>query len=181
MQGIRARDPEALAALYDRYSGLVLAVCQRAVGNRADAEEVLEEVFWEIWQRADRYDPLRASPRSYLLMVSRSRAIDRARQLGRRPRTTSLAVAEVHALGQGPPPSGRIEAADLAHRVRLALATLEPEARRLVELSFFQGLSHREISEQLGQPLGTVKTRIRRSLLHLRKTLQNLGEETEAS
>lgn len=187
MEGIRQRDPTALAALYDRRAPLVLAVCQRILDNRSDAEDVLEEVFFEIWQRAERYHPERGSPIGYLVTVGRSRAIDRTRRLRRRldrlPTLREEASPSELAgpAGEEASPFRDAVAAERARRVREALDSLDPAERRVVELSFFEGWTHPEIALQLSQPLGTVKTRIRRGLLKLRSLLGGPGDGMEAT
>ena len=186
MEAIRQRDPAALAALYDRRAPIVLAVCQRILDNRSDAEDVLEEVFFEIWQRAERYDPERGSPIGYLVTVGRSRAIDRARRLRRR--LDNLPTREEASASQPASPAGDeaspyrdAVAAERTRRVREALDSLDPAERRVVELSFFEGWTHREIAHQLSEPLGTVKTRIRRGLLQLRSLLGGPRDGMEAT
>jgi len=183
MEALRQRDPAALATLYDRRAPIVLAVCQRVLGDRVDAEEVLEEVFFEVWQRADRYDPARGSPTTYLATVARARAIDRVRQRSRRldrlvPGEEPIARSR-HPRDGDSSPFGDAVAAERARRVRAALDCLDPRVRRVVELSFFEGWTHREISSQLSEPLGTVKTRIRRGLLQLRRVLSEPGSGLE--
>jgi RNA polymerase sigma-70 factor (ECF subfamily) len=184
MEAIRQRDPAALAALYDRRAPLVLGVCQRVLGDRVDAEEVLEEVFFEVWQRADRYDPARGRPLAYLVMMARTRAIDCVRQRSRRvarlvPRE-DLSLSELaHPHDDDASPFGDAVAAERSRRVRAALDSLDPRVRRAVELSFLEGWTHREIARQLSEPLGTVKTRIRRGLLHLRHLLSEPGNGME--
>ncbi len=187
MEAIRQRDPAALAALYDRRAPIVLAVCQRILDDRSDAEDVLEEVFFEIWQRAERYDPERGSPVVYLMTVGRSRAIDRARRLRRRhdklPMPRELASPSEPAIpaGDEASPFSNAVAAERTRRVRDALDSLDPAERYVVELSFFEGWTHREIAVQLSEPLGTVKTRIRRGLLQLRSVLSGPGDGVEAT
>ncbi len=187
MDAIRQRDPAALAALYDRRAPIVLAVCLGILGNRSDAEDVLEEVFFEIWQRAERYDPERGSPIGYLVTVGRSRAIDRARRLRRRLDRLSTMREEASpsepasSAGEEASPFRDAVAAERGHRVREALDSLDPAERRVVELSFFEGWTHREIAQQLSEPLGTVKTRIRRGLLQLRSLLGGPRDGMEAT
>jgi RNA polymerase sigma-70 factor (ECF subfamily) len=187
MGAIRQGNPEALAALYDRRAPIVLAVCQRVLDNRSDAEDVLEEVFFEIWQRAERYDPERGSPISYILTVGRSRAIDRARRLRRRLDGPPTRMEEVNSCrhaslaGEEATPFRDAVAAERSRRVRDALNSLDPAERRVVELSFFEGWTHREIARQLSEPLGTVKSRIRRGLLRLRSLLRAPEEGEEAT
>src|SRR5206468_2356211 len=117
MQAIAMGDPASLAALYDRYSGTVMAACLRVLGTRADAEEVLGDVFWHVWEQAGRYDPLRGNPVAYLMILARSRALDRLRAAGRRQRATG--DPESSQEGKG----GREPAGSRADPLREALAS----------------------------------------------------------
>ena len=178
MVRIRKGDPSALEALYDRHSSAVLGLCVRIMGNRVEAEDALIDVFHQIWERSERYDPTRASPASYLMTVARSRAIDQLRAQQRRSRLVVASGEQVDLesyagssrLAESPLHSAL--SAELRRGIRRALAELNPEQRQAVDLSFFQGLTHREIAEQLGAPLGTVKTRIRQALIRLRDAMQ---------
>ena len=176
MARIADRDTAALAHLYDRHAPTLFALCLRILRDRSEAEDVLEEIFWEIWQRSDRYDAARSNPRAYLLVLGRSRALDRLRAGRRRHATASRAadwVATGASLSSGPStPFADAAAAESRLQVRGALEQLEPAEREVVELAFFDDLSHREIAEHLGEPLGTVKSRVRRALLRLRSRLQ---------
>lgn len=176
MARIGRGDADAFEALYRRHGGAVLALCLRILRDRAEAEDVLEEVFWELWQRRDRYDPERAAPFSYLMTVSRSRALDRLRFRRRREGAwQGLGDAELPAAAESSPYDGALLAEQRA-AIERALSELPEASRRAVELNFFEGLSHREIADRLGDPLGTVKTRIRQGLLALRKVLRALRE-----
>lgn len=177
MELVARRDPAALEALYARHAPLVFAFCVRILRSRPEAEEVLQEVFWELWRSGGRFAAERGSPRVYLLQLSRSRALSLLRV--RRRRAGLLAEAGgLDAL------AAETFAADVDHgalagailgqqtrRVRAALQSLSESERRVVTLAYFDGLSHSEIAEMLGEPLGTVKTRIRRGLLRLRALL----------
>jgi len=182
MAGIAAREKTALETFYDRHAGQVMALCLRILRDRARAEEVTGDVFWELWDRADRYRPDRGAPLAYVLTVARSRAIDRLRSARREDPTGSAAdVAEGSADGAGAAvggmamrDAGPFESAatsELSGRVRRALAGLSEAERRAVEMSFFDGLSHGEIASALSEPLGTIKSRIRQGLLRLRDAL----------
>ncbi len=175
MEGIAKRDVGALAALYDRYAPAVLALCARILGRRDEAEDLVSEIFFEIWRRAGRYDPHRASPSVYLMTLARSRAIDRWRFLQRRIGVWGEASDPDAAVSLGQRPLARVIENEHRDRLRDALDTLVPGERDAVELSFFHGLTHREIAERLDQPLGTVKTRVRRGLLRLRDQLERVA------
>ncbi|HME70959.1 MAG TPA: sigma-70 family RNA polymerase sigma factor [Myxococcota bacterium] len=178
MAAMAAADRSALGELYDRHAPRLLAICIRLLRDRSEAEDVLVEVFWEIWERARRYEPGRASPLTYLATVARSRALDRLRR--RRHEALIRAAAQSWA-ALAPDFSGSVAeqgpladtlAQEQRRRVRLALDTLAPTQREVVELSFLDGLSHQEIADRLGAPLGSVKTWIRKGLLHLRDILR---------
>lgn len=186
MAAINRGEPSALERLYDRHGAAVLAICLRILRDRAEAEEVLEEVFWEIWVRRERYDAERALPFTYLMTLARSRALDRLRFRRRRASVwleigtleqTTLSTAS----GNGADPFEDASATQRRLAIDRALEELSPPHRRAVEMNFFEGLSHREISERLGDPLGTVKTRIRQGLLTMRKALRSLDERGGSS
>ena len=171
---VAAREEAALAELYDRYATLLLAVTRRILGATGDAEEVLQESFVQVWLQADRYDPSRSSDSTWLVLVARSRALDRLRARRTRERTAEAA-------GQEPPPpepssgaESRVLHVERRRRVRSALAELPEEQREVLELAFFGGLSQSEIASRTGAPLGTVKTR---ALLGMKKLRQALREE----
>ena len=177
MGAIAQRQPSALAALYDRYAPHVLALCQHILKNRSLAEEVLGDVFWEVWDRSQRYQAERSNARSYLMMLARSRSIDRLRaERPHRQHTVSTPVEDTYTApakqrGQGGPLDCAV-AIELRQHVMQAMQDLEPAYRQAVHLSFFEGLSHSKIAQQLQQPLGTVKTRIRQGLIRLRDSLR---------
>ena len=181
MEAIASGDVRAFERLYERHAAVVFATCLRILRDRAEAEEVLEEVFWEIWARRDRYDRSRSAPFSYLLTLARSRALDRLRFRKRREgvwlelhEADGAALATVS--GDGANPFENTSAVQSRVAIDRALEGLPPPHRRAVEMNFFEGLSHREIAERLGDPLGTVKTHIRQGLLALRKVLRSLDE-----
>jgi RNA polymerase sigma-70 factor (ECF subfamily) len=175
MSAIAAGDRGAISALYDRHAPLLLALCRRILRDQADAEDVLTDVFFEVWSRADRFDPSRGSPVTYLVTLARSRSIDRRRARAARGGavTVSADAADAAALvSASPNPSQSTEADEQRRIVRAALACLEPQQREAIECSFYEGLSHSEIAEKLGKPLGTVKTYIRQGLIRLRDRLR---------
>jgi RNA polymerase sigma-70 factor, ECF subfamily len=177
MEAIAAGDQAALAELYDRHSGVVLALALRIVRDRMASEDLLIDVFWELWRKSDRYDPKRGSPLTYLLTLARSRAIDRRRSAARHG-MIRLETDVGHPAGQSEPlaksvgPSHNVIAHELGQRVRAAMGRLDPSQRQAVELSFFDDLSHSQIAERLGKPLGTIKTNIRQGLIHLRESIR---------
>lgn len=163
-------DAEALARLYDRFSGMLLGLAHRILGDASDAEEVLQEAFLQAWGSAGRYDPAAATPRGWLFLLGRSRALDRLRSSlarVRRERDFSWPPRDSEPRG-----TAGLEARERSARLRRALRRLPGEQRRCVELAFFAELSHRQVAERLQQPLGTVKSRI---LLGLRKMRRELA------
>ncbi len=172
MGRIAGGDREAFSALFERHAPLVLGVLTRMLGRRDEAEEVLQEAFLQAWDRAGSYNPRRATPRGWLLLLSRSRAIDRIRSRQARVRreeavsTEAAWRADVDPVG-----TGQLEASERAERVSRALTVLPEDQRRCIELAFYEGLSHSQIAAELDQPLGTVKSRI---LLGMRKLRDQL-------
>ena len=169
-------DEQALGALYDRWSTAVHALVTRIVRDDADAEEVVEAVFWQAWQQAGRYTSDRGTPGAWLLAMARSRSLDRLRTLRRRrdeqPVDDSI-FENQPAVGD---PLSELDATERATRVSAEVHKLPAEQREVLELAYFEGLSQTEIAERLTLPLGTVKTRARLALRKLRDRLEALRE-----
>jgi RNA polymerase sigma-70 factor, ECF subfamily len=174
-----AGDESALGTLYDRYSPLLHSVARRIVGDPDDAEEVLEETFWQAWRQAGRYEESRGGLSTWLVMIARSRAVDRvrARRRVREERWDELPEPAADTAGDDVSPLDSAQMDEVRRMVGRAVATLPPEQRQTVELAYFRGLSQSEIAEVTGQPLGTVKTRARLALQKLREALVVLREE----
>ena len=177
-----AGDEAALGELHDRFSTLLHSVVLRIVGDADDAEEVLEETFWQAWRQAGRYEEGRGGISTWLVMMARSRAVDhvRSRRRFREERWEQLPEpaeigGEVDA-GE-PSPLESAQADEVRRVVAQAVAKLPPEQRQTVELAYFRGMSQTEIAEATGQPLGTVKTRARLALQKLREALAVLRED----
>lgn len=172
MTRLRAGDARALEQLYDRHTPLLFAVALRILGSASDAEDVLQELWLHVWQQAERYSSGRGSVAAWLLTLTRSRALDRRRRTAARARaedrhgTATAASRDFSALD----PSD--DAGELRRQVRRALATLDSKQRSSLEIAYFEGLTQSEIAERLAVPLGTVKTWMRRGLLHLRTLLE---------
>ncbi|MDX1501786.1 MAG: sigma-70 family RNA polymerase sigma factor [Thermoanaerobaculia bacterium] len=166
---IEAGDQGAFAQLFDRHGAVVLGVLTRLLRRREEAEEVLQEAFLQAWEQAGRYRPRRATPRGWLLMMARARAIDRLRSREARTRREREYPAPAAADPDAP---AALEAAERESTVRQALGSLPDEQRRCIELAFYEGLTHTGIAERLEEPLGTVKSRI---ALGMRKLRQNLA------
>ena len=168
------QDQEALSALFDRYRGVVFSLALRILKERAEAEEVLTDVFFQAWSGAVGFDALRGTVTAWLVTLCRSRAIDRLRAKGRRDSGLGL-IAQQQSKAVSPAVGRESEAAAEIQmrrtRIQAALDTLTPEQRGALELAYYGGLSHSEIAAKLGQPLGTIKTRIRQGLLMLRESL----------
>lgn len=154
-----------MAAIYDRYSGIVYATALRVLGETAAAEDILQEIFMQLWRNPSAFDSSRGNLASWLGVISRHRSIDVLRK--RKPQTDveDVVIAASHDLRT------EAERNTIVAKVRTAMTEMPAEQRRCMEMAFFQGLTHSEIASQTGEPLGTVKTRIRGALLQLRKRL----------
>ena len=173
---IAAGDAAALSELYDASSRYVYGICLRVLRDSADAEEVTLDVYTQAWRQAARFDADRGEPLAWLLMLARSRAIDRLRARGGvRRHEEDLEKVRDFASTLIDPESGSA-LAQRASTVRAALAGLPAEQREVIELAYFQGLTHTEIAEKLSQPLGTAKSRIRLALQRLRQSLGSGAE-----
>ncbi len=174
LERLLARDQTALSALYDRYAGVVYALAFRITSSTVEAEDVVVDTFWQIWQQADRYDRTRGQVGAWIFTIARSRALDRLRARRRSPLTEQDPRAEAEA-AQRAVASDSPEQALWLHEqsalVRAALVELTPVQRQAIELAYYQGLTHTEIAERLGEPLGTIKTRIRLGLMKMREHL----------
>ncbi len=162
-------DEQALASLYDRYRLILFGLIQRILHSRPEAEDVLQEVFLQAWQKAADFDESRGRPFTWLVTLARSRAIDRLRSLGARDRLATASAREA--------PGELADAVDDAilseqsEIVRGALAELPEEQRQVLLLAYFEGFTQSEIAGRLRSPLGTVKTRMRSGMIKLRELL----------
>ena len=159
---------KALSALYDRFSALLLTMANRMLGDRAMAEDLVHDVFMEVWRNASRYDRSRGTVRTWVLVRLRSRALDRLRSATSRREVATDDVAPREAAPEAEDPS---LAPDRA-AVVACLAELPNEQRQVLELSYFQGLSSSEIAKKMGTPLGTVKSRTAAALAKLRTAME---------
>ncbi len=169
---VAGRDAGAFAELYDRFAPVLAGVAGRILYDVRDVEDVLQDIFMQVWERAAVYEPALGSPLAWLVTLTRNRCLDRLRALQRRSRALEQFTEN------SPAPAASPEAADAAAllaedglRVRAALAQLPAEQVQAIELAFFGGLTQTEIAGRLGEPLGTIKARIRRGLLKLRELL----------
>jgi RNA polymerase sigma-70 factor (ECF subfamily) len=159
---IRAGDQQATSQLYDRYAKVVYAVALRVLQDTGAAEDVLQDVFLQLWRNPDAFDASRGSLAAWLAVIARHRSIDRLRK--RRPEVD----VEDCVIAGGPDLADEAERTLVIEKVRVVLAEMNPDQRKVLELAFFQGLTHTEIAEKTGEPLGTIKTRLRTGLQHLR-------------
>lgn len=165
---IRSGDRTAFARLYDRHAAWLLALAYRILKNRRDAEDLLHDVFIEVWDKAGSYDANRGSVRSWLAVRTRSRCLDRIRSLNSMRRNEAAEIDSYATI---------LEASDRADRdvdhqtARLAVDRLSPKQRTMIELNYFQGMTCQEIADRYGIPLGTVKSRLASALYCLRETL----------
>jgi RNA polymerase sigma-70 factor, ECF subfamily len=171
MRRIGAGEGEALAEVFDLCSPQVLGLLVRILGRRSEAEEILQEVFLQVWTQAGRYDPQRSSPRGWILMLARSRALDRLRRRDSSRRREEEVAGDPRLSAVHPVGTERLEAVERKTRISSALGVLSPEQRHCIELAFFEGLTHTQIAERLQAPLGTVKSRILLGMNKLRQAL----------
>ncbi|MGI9077124.1 MAG: sigma-70 family RNA polymerase sigma factor [Gemmatimonadaceae bacterium] len=177
-----ASEDQALGILYDRWATLVHSLVIRLLEDAGEAEEVVEETFWQAWRQAPRYDLSRGSVSTWLVTIARSRALDRARARKRRKEESLTHLHESDAAtvtgvwADASNPHEDAEAADRRGAVIRALGTLPEEQREALHLAYFSGLSQTEIAVKTGQPLGTVKTRTRLAMEKMRAQLPMLRE-----
>ena len=169
IERVAAGDQSAFAALYDELVPSVFGVVRRVLRDPAQAEEVTQEVFVEIWRQAARFDALRGSVRTWAVTIAHRRAVDRVRS-EQALRDRQARVAETERSVESTPESSALESEE-RRRARAAMAELSPVQREALEMAFYDGLTHVEIAERLGIALGTVKTRIRDGLIRLRTAM----------
>src|SRR5947208_5189657 len=163
VSGVRSGDESAMARLYDKYSSIVYSVALRVLGDTGVAEDVLQEVFMQLWRNPGVFDSSRGNMAAWLAVIARNRAIDSLRK--RRPETD---IADV-VVSVEPDLAGDTERARAMEKIRGVLGDMPAAQRSALEMAYFEGLTHTEIAARTGEPLGTVKTRIRAGLLSLRK------------
>lgn len=181
---IERGDSDALGSLYDRYAARMLGLTTRILGERDEAEDVLQEVFLQVWRSPRRFDPSRGTVLTWLLVLARSRAIDRLRGLRRRGRGREVSIDETPLASESTDLERSVETAQQGAVVRRALGDLPPEQRRALELAYFGGYTQSEIADLTGAPLGTVKTRLRQGMMKLRdgyRTYSGGGDPFAAS
>ena len=164
-------DQSAFSQFYDAHAGLAFGLIRRIVRDKEAAEEVLQEVFWQVWREAASFDPARGGPEAWLVMRAKTRAIDKLRSIRRKEQTFVAPVDEGSAPGADPRADDPAVVAADRSLVEGALGRLPDAQRRVIELAFFGGLTQTEIAARLGEPIGTVKTRARLGLERLRGLL----------
>lgn len=163
---VKSGDQQAMAELYDRYSPVVYAVALRVLGDPGRAEDVLQEVFLQLWRNPAAFDSARGSLGAWLAVITRNRAIDGLRR--RKPETDIEDVM----VSVAPDLASEADRSRAAQKVRSVLGAMPGAQRSALEMAYFEGLSHSEIATKTGEPLGTIKTRIRAGLIALRKAFQ---------
>ena len=174
LERIAGRDAGAVGELYDRHSRLLYGLILRIVRDRSEAEEILQEVFVQVWNRVTTYNPGLGPPAAWLVGIARNRAIDRLRANSARRRAIESARIDVESTEN---PETDAVVGEQQRAIRQALDTIPREQRELIEEAYFLGFTHSELAERHKLPLGTVKTRIRTGLLALREQLAQIGVE----
>jgi RNA polymerase sigma-70 factor (ECF subfamily) len=178
LAGIGRRDSDSLLRLYRKYNARVFSVIYRILNDRPAAEEVLQDTFYRLWDRSHLYRAEKGELISWLLTVARNLALDCKRKESRRAEMNVFLSGE-DSSGIDPetlPALASLEDPDLSRTIHSALEQMPPEQKAAIELAYFEGLTHQELSDKLGEPLGTVKTRIRLGLSKLRKAMLDYGK-----
>lgn len=178
LQRIARRDGSAVSELYDRHVRVLFAVVCRIVRDEGEAEDVLQDAFLRVWQKADTYDPVLGTPAAWLIRIARNRAIDRLRARRSRPLTEPHDDALLVTPADDdvvPGPERSTSQSEERDAIAAALTKLPPDQRTLIEHAFFEGYTQSELAEKFQLPLGTVKTRIRTGMIALRGQLQHVA------
>jgi RNA polymerase sigma-70 factor (ECF subfamily) len=170
---LQRREPQALADLYDRFGNMIYRLMLRMVHDTGTAEDLVQETFLRVWNRAGRFDTERGALGPWLVAIARNRALDFLRAQGRRGTNLDLNETEHPALFVDLPDDAL--SFDMARQVKQAMENLPAQQREAIELAYFEGMSQTEIAEYMGQPLGTVKTWMRRAMLQMREKLDAGG------
>lgn len=169
LEQVAQGDQSAIGKVLDQYGDLVWSLARRFLGNSPDAEDAVQDIFIAIWSSAERYKPELASEVTFIATIARRRLIDRLRK---KSRTPDSEVYDESIAAQNPDPVNRITENVEVHNVVRILNDMPEEHREILSLSIYEGYSHSEISDRLEMPLGTVKTRVRRGLIHIREKLE---------
>ena len=165
---LKSRDSKAFSYLYDNYSGSLYTIIAQLVNDMEIANDVLQEVFINIWRKIESYDPVKGRLFTWMLNIARNAAIDKIRSKGYRDNQRTQPILETESSGMRMSSNPAVSDVGL----KKVLTTLNEESRKLIDLSYFQGFTHEEIAKMLGIPLGTVKTRIRTAIIQLRTMIQ---------
>ncbi len=178
LKRIASGNKSAVQECLNAYGGLVWSLARRMLSNSEEAEDAVQEIFIDIWKNAGRFDEAQASETTFVAMIARRRLIDRLRKSSRQPATDSLETILVEPAKRA---DREMQISVEANQAAEAMKDLRPEQRQVLNLSIFQGLSHQEISNLTGMPVGTVKTHARRGLMQIREILQvNPNREVSA-
>ncbi len=169
-------DQPAFSIFYDKYASMMFGLSHRILCDAKEAEDVVQEVFFQVWQQASKYNRALGSVATWVITLGRNRAIDRLRVRNRRAELLDLHQPELSGENRSPNRTG-LEVDERAERVRRVLQTIPIEQREVIELAFFGGLTQQEICKSLAVPLGTVKARIRRGMFKMREGLPDLKDE----
>lgn len=178
LQKVAAGDADAVRECLDKYGGLVWSLARRMLRNTEDAEDVVQDVFVDIWKNAQRFDESQASETTFIAMIARRRIIDRMRYASRRLTADSLDDIAAEPADRA---DRSMQMSVEANEAAQAVAALRPEQQQVLQLAILHGLSHQEIADATGMPLGTVKTHARRGLLAAREILGLAGARKEAA
>ena len=176
LQNVARGDRRAFEEIYDLFSGVLFSTALRVLNNREATEDVIQDVFIQIWEKAPLYDSTRGKPLTWAMTLTRNKAIDRLRSLQRRARLHEDAGKEAESAEQFDSHNALddVESTERGGIVRAALEKLNKEQRQALEMAFFGSLTHTEIADRLGEPVGTVKARIRRGMMRLREALKDI-------
>jgi RNA polymerase sigma factor (sigma-70 family) len=162
------RDQAAVSTLYDRYARIIYSIAYKILGSQEESEEVVIDVFNQVWRSAASYNPSKARVDTWLFMITRSRALDRFRALRRNTKVNLACINAGELPPQTPTPEENLLIAERCDRLKNVLAQLPPEQRKVLELAYYDGLTHAQIAAITGKSLGTIKTRIRLGLAKLK-------------
>jgi RNA polymerase sigma-70 factor, ECF subfamily len=180
MRGIQQEDPEALSKLYDRYNGIIKALIMRVVHNEAEADDLLQEIFMELWNQANNFSAQKGKPLGWMVTLARRRAIDGLRKKQAYVRAGERLQSETEQQPDAWVHNGteeEINSSDTRVLIRKVITSLPPAQQEAIDLAFFLGMSQREIAAKTNTPLGTVKTRLELGLKKIYDGLRNLKDE----
>lgn len=168
---------ESFSALYKAFSSALFGICYGVTKNHAEAQEVLQEAFLAIWKKADQYDPKLGKASTWIIQLTRNQAIDRLRKRQRRDAGQDRLENEPQPEPEDSDPSGSLISKETAQKVKNALKTLPDDQKQALQLAFYEGLSQTQIAERLDEPLGTIKSRIRRAMERVRIVIGDIDDD----